>query len=243
MTQTTFQNQLLRLLSFADLALLGELEKLDTGLRDVLEPAGKSIRSIYFPETGFASVVADVESPDPIEIGLIGPEGMTGIAVVLGDTRSPFETFIQAEGVAWKIDAARLRSAMTKSDTLQTILMRYARTFLTQVASTAAANARSSIEERLARWLVMIEDRMGHSFPMTHDLLSIMLAVHRTGVTLALQGLEARHLIRTTRGNIEVIDRKGLIATSRGAYGLAEKEYLRLFPKKAQRRNTSASPQ
>ena len=229
MPQTAaLHNQLLRRLSASDLALLGPLNRVDTGLREVLEPADDTIVSVYFIDKGFASVVADAATADPVEIGVIGREGMTGLAIVLGDTQSPFETFVQAGGSALLADAGRVREAMAQSEVLRTILLRYARSFLIQIGSTAAANARSSIESRLARWLLMIEDRMGASYPMTHDLLSVMLAVHRTGVTLALQALEGQSLIKTSRGHIEIVDRKGLIAASHGAYGLAERQARRL---------------
>ena len=229
MSQTPIHNHILRLLSPDDLALLGPFEDVDVGLRDVLEPADTSIEAIYFMQDGFASVVADTSGPDPVEIGLIGAEGMTGLAVALGDTQSPFETYVQGKGSALRADAVQVRVAMGQSEILRSVILRYARSFLTQVASTAAANARSSIESRLARWLLMVEDRMGAGYPMTHDLLSIMLAVHRPGITLALQALESQSLIKVTRGHIEIVDRKGLIMASHGAYGLAESEARRIL--------------
>lgn len=230
---TPYRNRLLRLLSSNDLSLLGTIEAVDIAVRDVLEPADANIESVYFVETGFASVVADAYSDDPIEIGLIGSEGMTGVAILLGDTQSPLETFVQGGGTAWKAEAASVRNALLQSPSLRTHFLLYTRSFISQLASIAAANGRATIGARLARWLLMVEDRMGHSFPMTHDLLGMMLAVHRPGVTRALQALEASGLISTTRGSIEVIDRKGLIEASHGSYGVAEREYLRLFPSSA----------
>lgn len=229
MSQSTTSNQLLRALSATDLALLGTLDPVKIDLKEVLEPAGSAIEFVYFIESGFVSIVADAEGADPVEIGLVGPEGMTGLAVVLGDTQSPFETFVQGRGAALKASAAQVHSALSESDTLRALFLRYARSFLTQVATTAATNARCTIESRLARWLLMIEDRMGENYPMTHDLLSVMLAVHRPGVTLALQALEGNGFIKATRGHIQIVDRKGLMGATHGAYGLAEKEQRRLM--------------
>jgi CRP-like cAMP-binding protein len=223
-------NHLLQRLSRKDRKLLGPLEAVDLVLHAPLETTDRTVESIDFIEAGFVSVVADGTSKDPIEIGLIGNEGMSGLAVVLGDTQSPFDTYVQGHGTALRVGAAALRQAMAESPALRAVLLRYARTFVTQIASTAAANGRSNIEERLARWLLMVEDRMGRSFPITHEFLSIMLAVQRPGVTLALQSLATSRLIAATRGNIEIIDRQGLIAATHGAYGLAEREYLRLLP-------------
>jgi CRP-like cAMP-binding protein len=230
MPKEEFKNQLLRRLSVRDRAMLGSLERIDLRLRQSLETADADIDFVYFIDEGFASVVADAAGNDPIEIGLIGSEGMTGSALLLGDTRSPFDTFIQGEGNAHRIDAAQLRNAFAASPAMRAILLRYLRSFLTQVASTAASNGRASISERLGRWLLMVEDRLGSTFPITHEFLGIMLAVQRPGVTLALQSLEGAGLIHTTRGSVEIIDRTALIASTKGAYGVAEREYLRLFP-------------
>jgi len=230
MSRRQVTNQLLRRLRVRDRARLGPLERVELSLHQPLESADALIEYVYFFEQGFASVVADASDADPIEIGLIGREGMTGSAILLGDTRSPFDTFVQGAGSASRMEAAQLRRALAASPSLRAVFLGYVRTFLTQVASTAAANGRSSISERLGRWLLMVQDRLGSSFPITHEFLGIMLAVQRPGVTLALQSLEASGLIRATRGNVEITDRPSLIASTNGAYGVPEREYLRLFP-------------
>ncbi len=129
--------------------------------------------------------------------------------------------------------AARLEKVLGENPAIRAVFLPYARSFVTQVASTAVAKGRSSIEARLARWLLMVADRMGSSFPITHEFLSIMLAVQRPGVTLALQTLALGNFIKTTRGNVEIIDRRRLVNCTRGAYGVAESEYRRLFPRQA----------
>jgi len=164
-------------------------------------------------------VVADGSGMRGIEVGLIGREGMTGLAVVMGNDRSPHDTYIQAAGAGQRIGAAKLRRAMNRSVPLQRSLMLYAHAFLIQTAQTALANGRSKNAERLARWLLMADDRIdGGELPLTHKFLSIMLGVQRPGVTLAVQALEHAGLISAGRGVITILDRKGLEKMSNGTY-------------------------
>jgi len=137
---------------------------------------------------------------------------------------------VQNAGAGQRISADNLRRAMRKSSTLQSLLLLYAHTFLIQTTQTAKANARSSIEERLARWLLMAHDRLEtDDLNITHEFLSVMLGVRRSGVTVALNILETTGLISIHRGVITIVDRKGLKATANGAYGVPEAEYNRLF--------------
>jgi CRP-like cAMP-binding protein len=228
--QSPFRNRLLNKLSSSDLALLGPLERVELPLRQTLEPADAPVEFVYFIEEGVASVVAQASGQREIEVGLIGPEGMTGLALLTGDDQSPFETFIQVQGSAYRLAADRLVRATANSEALRLMLTRYARAFHLQVAATSVANGNSKLEERLARWLLMVADRAGNSFHITHAFLATMLAVRRSGVTLSLQVLEGRGLIRSGRGLVTILDRAGLIAASNGAYGLAEREEARLFP-------------
>lgn len=204
--------------------------KIDLPLTRSPEVAGTKIEDVYFVEDGVAAMVESVPEQGSVEVGVIGFEGMTGLAIVLGDTQSPFETYMQCEGSAWRIEAAALRSGMLESRTLQAHLLLYARAFTIQVATTAFANGRSSLVERLARWLLMIGDRMGPTFRITHEFLSTMLAVRRSGVTEALQGLESKGMIVNTRGTIQIVSRELLVGASSGNNGRAELEYQRLLP-------------
>lgn len=222
-------NLLLSQLSTADAALLGPTTRVNLPLHQSLEVADDAIPFVYFIEDGLASVVAYVAGKGAVEVGVIGFEGMTGLALIFGDTQSPFDTYMQCEGTALRIDAARLRDALVESRTLQTQMLLYARAFSIQVATTAFANGRSSLVERLARWLLMIGDRTGDNFHITHEFLSTMLAVRRSGVTEGLQALEGEGIIRSTRGKIEIVNRDLLVEASHGIYGRAEFEYRRLF--------------
>ena len=238
--QSPFRNHLLTRLSPGDLLLLGPLEHVELPVRQTLEPAGTPIKFVYFIEEGVASVVSQTLGQREIEVGLIGPEGMTGIALLMAVDQSPFETFIQVEGTGYRLAADRLVQAIASSEELRKVLARYARMFYLQVASTSVSNGSSKLEERLARWLLMVGDRAGASFHITHAFLATMLAVRRSGVTLSLQVLEGRGLIRSGRGVVTILDRAGLVEASNGAYGLAEREQARLFPHPDEDRTASS---
>jgi CRP-like cAMP-binding protein len=214
------KNRILSGLSRADFALLKpHLIPVDLPVEARLETGNSRIDYVYFLECGFASVVADGAGKRSIEVGIIGREGMTGLAVVLGEDRAVHDTYIQASGHGQRITAAKLRWAMDRSVRLHRSLLRCAHAFLIQTTQTALANGRSRNEERLARWLLMADDRIDrHELPLTHKFLGIMLGVQRPAVTVAMRALEEKGLISAGRGFITVIDRKGLERMSNGAY-------------------------
>ena len=161
--------------------------------------------------TGFASVVAVQRSGKEVEVGLIGREGMTGLPVVLGDHRSPHATYIQVAGKGHSIPATQLRQAMQESGSLRDSLLKFVQAFGVQTAHTGICNAQSRMDERLARWLLMAQDRIQSDIlPLTHEFLSLMLGVRRPGVTVALKALRERGLISYRRGEITIKDRKGV---------------------------------
>ena len=217
-------NLLLARLSEPDLQLLEpHLEAVDLPVRKVLERRGKPIRAIYFFQRGFASVVHN-GGEHPIEVGLIGREGMTGLPVVLGNDRNSNEVFVQAAGHGQCLKVEQLRKAIERSATLHRSLLRQAHAFLEQTMRTAVANGRAKIEERLARWLLMADDRLdGPDLPLTQEFLAMMLGVQRPGVTMALQELERKGLVARKRGHVVILDREALEKASNGTY--VEGEY------------------
>ncbi len=228
---STFRNRLLCALSPADIALLTPHLRLVTlKLRQELEQPGRPIRRAYFIEHGIASVVSVGIGRHRVETGLIGPEGMTGVMVLLGNHQSPNATFVQAAGSALAIEADALRVALEKSGSLRRLLLKYVQAFLVQTAQTAVANASLTLECRLARWLLMTQDRLGQNkVPMTHEFLSVMLGVRRAGVTEALHALEGKRAIRAMRGEIAILDRRVIEKRTGALYGLPEAEYERLL--------------
>jgi len=205
------------------------LERVPLRLHETVLDPHQPIEYAYFVESGLCSYLADTHD-GRIEIGLVGPEGMVGTPLVLGTDRGPFTALIQGEGEALRIPAADLCAALDASPALRGLLGRYVQSFIAQVGGTAYANAELTIEARLARWILMYQDRMGQDdLPITHEFLSLMLGVRRPGVTAATHMLEGSGMIQARRGRITVLDREKLVEMAGGAYGAAEAEYERLI--------------
>lgn len=228
--QTT-RNKLLSRLSPQDLTLLEpNLEPVQLQLRECLEFANRRVEHVYFLEHGLASIVARLPRGRDIEVGMVGREGVTGACVILGADQTPNTTFMQVAGSGFRVRSEILRGALAQSETLRATTLRYVQALACQMASTALANGRSRLEERLSRWLLMVHDRGdSDTLSLTHEFLATMLGVRRPGVTVALHILEGKGLIRSVRGHVVIRDRDGLIALSDGSYGTAEAEYRRLL--------------
>jgi CRP-like cAMP-binding protein len=218
--QRNLQNHILSRLAPGDFRLLApELKPVVLKVPKQLEAPNRRIELVYFIENGVASVVVKGAGGRSIEIGIIGREGMTGLAVVLGNQRSPYETFIQIAGDGHSIGAGALRQAIEYSAQLHHSLLCYALEFQIQLAQTVFATGHSTIEERLARWLLMAYDRVdGDELHLTHEFLSLMLGVRRESVSHSLSLLQHDGLIDTRRSVIEVLDRGGLEKRSRDFY-------------------------
>ncbi len=225
-------NLLLRYCTADDFALLQPfLSRTILAARAPLYEPNTPIHHVYFPEGGVASIVAEQEGGDQVEVGLFGYDGMSGTAVILGAGQSPQAAMIQVNGApAIQIEAGDFTAACDRSPSLRTLLLRYVQAMNVQAASTAAANAHYALPERLARWLLMCHDRLeGDHIELTHDYMSMMLAVRRSSVTVTLHTLEGTHAIRATRGTIAVLDRNRLEEIAGDSYGDAESEYRRLI--------------
>lgn len=229
--QGQVNNRLLRALSADDFALLQpHLERVPLEKGNVLIKPEKPIGLVFFVESGLGSVIGISPAGEMVEIGLYGFDGLVGMPVVLGTDRSPHELLMQIGGDGWQLPAEALRAAMQASWTLRELLARYVQFFLVMVAQTAISNAMHTVEERLARWLLMAHDRMADdNVPLTHEYLALMLAVRRPSVTTALHVLEGAHFIRATRGNVQVRDRAAMEEFAGAAYGVPEAEYARLI--------------
>ena len=228
--QPASRNWLLQALSSADLALIGpDLERVDLPRRKQLEYPNRIFDSVYFVERGIASVVARTESTE-VEVGVIGREGVTGIPVILGNDRLANSTYMQVSGEGQRLPVSALRAAFKRSDTLHALLLRYVQAFMTQTAGTVVANAKATLDERLARWLLMANDRLdSNSFELTHEFLALMMGTRRPGVTESIHVLSRQGLIRAERGLITIADRDGLRERAGKFYGTAESELKRLI--------------
>ena len=223
---SSVRNRLLAGLSSADFGLLQpHLQPVPLDLRVTLLEAKGPIPHVTFVERGIVSGIADTDE-GRIEVGMVGPEGLVGLPVLLGIDRSPIVFLVQGAGEGLRVTPGELRAAMGESPSLQGWCLRYAHTFMVQTVQTAYANAGYSVEARLARWILMTHDRTeGDELTLTHDFLSMMLGVRRPGVTVAVQILEGNRLIRAKRGRITVLDRAGLVDIGALGQQRAEAEY------------------
>lgn len=211
-------------------AIRPHLTAVEITVRQVLHEAGAPIRSVYFLETGWVSMLAHMENGDSAEVGLIGSEGFVGLPLLLASDSDDTEAMVQGPGTALKMDAAAFRSELERQPAFRTLLLRYMLVHYGQVTRTAACNWRHNIQQRLARWLLMAHDRAeANRFPMTHEFLSMMLAVRRAGVTMAAGALQERGVIRYERGAMEVVDRPRLERMACECYGIARSAQDRLF--------------
>ena len=224
-------NSLLHVLAMADAELLlPKFESVELKIGEKLYKAHEPIEHAYFPLCGICSVIAENEEGVRIETGLIGREGFVGTPIILFVESAASEVIVQAGGNALRISRLMLLNAVQKSPPLNRLLLRFAHVFSVQVAQTAVANAHNTINERLARWLLMCLDRgESREFPMTHQFLSAKLAVRRAGITDALNDLEGRQAIRATRGHILILNRTILEQIAGAAYGTPEAEYKRVI--------------
>jgi len=230
MSVQKYQNRILLALSKSDRALiLPLLDLVELELGQPIEKANKRIEHAYFPESGIISVVVK-SGDDQIEVGLIGREGVSATAVALGNDRSPHDSYVQMAGSAYRISVKNLRQAMETSKTPRLRLDRFAHVLMVQIAQTAFANGKATVDSRLARWLLMVHDRQdGNELVLTHEFIAVMLGVRRAGVTDALHTLEGEGLIRGGRGVIRIVNRKGLVVLAGSLYGVPEAEYERLM--------------
>ena len=229
--QESVRNRLLALLSSEDFKRIApHLEPVDLARGFALSSPNQLSDYSYFIESGIGSIVASVSNGQRAEIGIFGREGMSPTALILNSGSAPYSIFMQVGGNGFRIESIQLSHALSESVVLRNLFMRYVQTTSVQTAFTALANATQHIEERLARWILMCHDRSdGDEIALTHDFLSIMLAVRRQSVTTALHVLEGKHLVAAERGLVIIRDRKGLEMFAGEAYGQPEREYLRLI--------------
>lgn len=229
--QSSLRNQLLQRLSVDDYALIQpHLEAVTLDKRMTLFEPMQPISHAYFPDSGLGSVVAISPEEHKSEVGLFGCDGMSGISLLLGLDRTPCECVMQMAGAGHRIAAEPFRDLMRENDSLREALLPYVQAFAVQTAHTALSNAKHTVEERLARWLLMCHDRMpDDELPLTHDFLALMLVVRRPSVTTALHAIEGIGLVRNTRGCIIIRDRAALEGFAADAYGVPEAEYERII--------------
>lgn len=233
--QTTIRNRILSALPPTELGLLSpRLTLTSLELGQTLHRHGDPITNVFFVETGFISALTVLSDGHPLEIGLIGAEGVAGFSVVLGGKTSYAETMCQTEGRAYRMPASALLEVLDQTPVLRDLLLRYALIFQVQVAQTAACNAHHPLEQRLARWLLSAHDRSQiPQLSLTQDLIAVMLGVRRATVSVAAATLQRAGVIRYQHGKITILDRVGLENAACECYEAVSGEYRRLFGESA----------
>ncbi len=209
------------------------LERLQPHLEPValvLKARVQRVEHVYFPVSGLISVVATMKDGATIEIGMIAREGMYSVSAILSEDTPSETTMVQLPGHALQMKALLLRKAMQADAALQRLLLRYTQATLSAAAQSAACNRLHPLEQRCARWLLACHDRTdADTFPMTHELLAMMLGVRRPGITFAAQALQKNGLIAYSHGSLTVVDRSGLEAAACECYRVIRDEFSRVF--------------
>ena len=229
--RTPVVNRLLDALPDSDRRrMLAACETVELVFAQDLFAAGDRITHVYFPSRGFISLIMPVDKSSSLEVGLVGDEGMFGFQIALGVDESPVRAVVQGSGSALRMEAAKFLRELERSQALQRLVDRYAFVNLSQLAQAAACTRFHLVEARLARWLLMTQDRAHlDTFHLTQEYLALMLGVRRVGVTTAASALQKRKLIRYSRGDITVLDRRGLKAASCGCYKADCESYARIL--------------
>jgi CRP-like cAMP-binding protein len=210
--------------------LIGWCERVELHFPDVLCEPWERIRHVYFPADSFISLAAPVEGRATLEVGLIGNEGMFGIPLILGINTSAQRALVRGSGAALRMPAGLLHRGLAESLALQRGLNRYLYALMAQFAQTAACSRFHLLNARLARWLLMTHDRAhADTFHFTHDFLANMLGVRRVGVTNAAGVLQRKGLMRYRRGEITILDRRGLEGVSCSCYQAMKETYDKIL--------------
>jgi CRP-like cAMP-binding protein len=210
--------------------LIGACESVVLTLADILCEPGKPTKYVYFPTEGYISLIAVVKGSSGVEVGMVGREGMLGVQLALGVITAPLLGVVQGAGQALRISTKAFKAELAASPALQSELHRYLYILMSQLAESTACARFHQIGPRLARWLLMTQDRsQASSFNMTQKFLSYMLGVRRVGITTAASNLQKDGIISYSRGRMTVLNRKGLERAACVCYGADQKAYADLL--------------
>lgn len=205
-------------------------EPVQLTLSELLCEPGTPTTHAYFPTGGFISLVALLDGSPGLEVGMVGREGMLGAQLAQGVVSQPLRALVQGAGAAWRIGRADFTRVLAQSPALQEGMQRYLYVLMVQLAASAACVRFHQIEPRLARWLLMSQDRaQADQFHVTQEFLAYMMGVRRVGITAAAGALQRRGLIAYHRGELTVRDRGGLEAAACGCYAAQRRSYAELL--------------
>lgn len=230
-TSSVTRNRILNALTGSEYeGLRPRLEPINLCVGEVLYRPDEPITHVYFPNRGTVSIVSVFEDGGSVEVGMVGNEGMFGVCVFLGSVSTPLEAVVQLPGEGLRMRADVLKQEFHKGGQFQDLLLRYTQAFITQIAQNAACNRAHHIDGRLARWLLMCQDRtLSKDLELTQEFIAQMLGTRRAGVSEAAGQLQGAGLISYKRGRITILDRSGLEATSCECYPTVKKEFKRLI--------------
>ena len=223
-TSPRVENRLLAALPPADYKRVAAvLEVVSLKLKSVLHKPGEAIRHVYFPGGGFCSILTVLEDGNMVEVATIGNEGMIGTSMVLDGSAPSSTSMVQGEtDICYRMTAAAFRDEMDRHGAFYELLTRFAQAFVGFVMQSTACNAVHSVEQRLARWLLMARDRMADdNFPLTQEFVAMMLGATRPTVTVVAGTLQRAGLITYHRGHVTILDGKKLEAASCECYRAA----------------------
>jgi CRP-like cAMP-binding protein len=208
-----------------------QLEAVPLPLGKVLHEPGGRLGHLYFPTSATVSLLCVLENGASAEAGVVGPEGLVGVALVLGGGTTTHRAVVQSAGLGFRLPAATAQAELEHGGPAVPLLLRGAQVLVTQASQAAVCNRHHALEQQLCRWLLAAQDRQpAGDLVVTHELVGIRLGVRREGVTAAARGLQAAGLIRGARGRITVLDRAGLEARSCECYRIVRAEQDRLLP-------------
>jgi CRP-like cAMP-binding protein len=224
-------NRLLAALPRSDrLPMIAGCEPVEHGASEVLFEPGDRLRHVHFPTTVLVSLATPINGSPGLEVGLVGDEGMLGTPLVLGVDVTPLQAIVQRAGVSLRMGAVEFRHELGARPALRRLLDRYLFVRMTQLAQSTGCTRYHIVEGRLARWLLMTQDRArSNAIHITHEFLALMLGVRRAGVTKAALSLQNRGLIRYSRGDIVILDRRGLELAACACYGADRATYRRIL--------------
>lgn len=205
--------------------VLPELEPVDLRSHEVLNEMGEQIQSCYFVNTGMVSILTVMGDGKGVEVGIAGKEGFIGLPVIAGFRSSATRAIVQIAGTAFRVTAAKIGQIVPKCPLLERKLNRYAQLLAMQASQVAACNRLHDVEERMARWLLMTQDRVGEELvPLTQEFLSHMLGTRRASVTVAAGALQKAGLIKYTRGSVTIANRAKLEETACECYDIIRRQ-------------------
>ena len=206
------------------------LEPATLKLGRVLYESGDKMDYVYFPTTAIISLLYVMENGGTAEIGVVGNDGILGIALFMGGDTTPNRAVVQSAGEAFRMKAKDLMAEFTLGGVFHNLLLRYTQALITQISQTAVCNRLHSVDQQFCRWLLLSHDRLNSDkLVMTHDLISNMIGVRREGITMAARKLAEKKLIKNVRGSITILDRQGLEKAVCECYNVVNNEYNRLL--------------